>query len=149
MKKLALSTFVCVALVGLSACADTVDRQVHTLGEQTLRHGVVSAIDDVELDGSHPLGIGAVVGAAAGGVIGHQVGRGSGRDVATVLGAIGGGLAGGAAQNRVDRTPGQRIVVRLESGTSISITQLGNAQLRVGDRVDIRGEGRDARVVRG
>ena len=149
MKKLIAAALACFALGALAACADTADRRLHSLGEQSIRYGVVSALDEIELDGNQPLGVGAVVGAAAGGIIGNQIGRGSGRDVATVLGVIGGSLAGNAAQNRIDRRPGQRIQVHLDSGASISVTQAGNAQLRVGDRVEIRGDGRDALVVRG
>jgi outer membrane lipoprotein SlyB len=146
IRELAACFFLTAAL---AACAETVDHGSHVLGEQSLRYGVVSAIDQVELDGNQQLGVGTVVGAAAGGIIGHQIGGGSGRDVATVLGVIGGGIAGNTVQNRIDRRPGQRISVRLDNGASLSITQPGSSQLRVGDRVVIEGDGRDARVGRG
>jgi len=142
------AAFVCLA-VGLSACAEPVERSTHVRGEQSVRYGVISAIDQVELEGNQPAGVGAVVGAVAGGILGNQIGRGGGRDVATVLGAIGGGVAGNSVQNHIDKQPGQRILVRLDNGASISITEAGSSQLRVGDRVEIRGDGRDAHVVRG
>ncbi len=134
----------------LAACESMVGRGGPELGEQSLRYGVISKIDPIELEGNHKLGLGTVVGAAAGGVIGHQIGSGSGRDVATVLGAIGGGLAGNAIQNRhPSRRPGQQIFVRLDNGVSVIVTQPADAALRVGDRVSIQGGGADARVVRG
>ena len=152
----ALSTAMLIFLAtSLAACASMVGRGGPELGEQSVseqsvRHGVVTRIEPVELQGDHQLGVGALLGAAAGGVIGHQIGGGSGRDVATVLGAIGGGLAGNAIQNRyVDRRPGQHVFVRLDNGVSIAVTQPADSALRVGDRVFIQGGGTDARVVRG
>lgn len=143
--------------LSLAACASAIGRggpelgeQSAGSGEQSVRHGVVTRIEPVELEGDHQLGVGTILGAAAGGIIGHQIGGGSGRDVATVLGIIGGGLAGNAIQNRyVDRRPGQHISVRLNNGVSITVTQPADSALRVGDHVFIQGSGRDARVVRG
>jgi len=132
------------------ACASAVGRGGPELGEQSVRYGVVTRIEAVELEGDHQLGLGAVLGAAAGGVIGHQFGGGSGRNVGTVLGVVGGGLAGNAIENRyVDRRAGQHIFVHLDGGGSTTVTQPADAALRVGDRVFIQGDGRDARVVRG
>ncbi|HKC42634.1 MAG TPA: glycine zipper 2TM domain-containing protein [Burkholderiales bacterium] len=134
----------------LGACASAVGRGGPELGEQSVRYGVVSKIEAVELEGDHQLGLGAVLGAAAGGVIGHQFGGGSGRNVGTVLGVVAGGLAGNAIENRyVDRRPGQHIFVHLDGGGSVTVTQPADAAVRVGDRVFIQGDGRDARVVRG
>jgi outer membrane lipoprotein SlyB len=147
----AFSTAIVIFLAAsLVACASMVGRGGPELGEQSLRHGVITRIESVELEGDHQLGLGTVLGAAAGGIIGHQFGSGSGRDVATVLGAVGGGLAGNAIQNRyVDRRPGQHIFVKLDNGASITVTQPSDLALRVGDRVFIQGGGSDARVVRG
>jgi outer membrane lipoprotein SlyB len=127
----------------LAACASAAE-----LGEQSIRHGVITRIEPVELERDHQLGTGAVVGAAAGGILGHQIGHGSGRDIATVLGAIGGGFAGNAIQNQTERRPGQQIFIQLDNGASIVVTQPADSALRSGDRVFIQGDGRDARVVR-
>jgi len=147
----ALHTAIAIFLaLSLAACASAVGRGGPERGEQSVRYGVITQIDSVELEGDHQVGVGTVLGAAAGGVIGHQIGHGSGRGVATVVGAIGGGLAGNAIENRyIDRQPGQQIFVRLNDGVSISITQPADPALRVGDRVVIQGSGREARVVRG
>jgi outer membrane lipoprotein SlyB len=148
MRVLSIAIVIFLA-TSLAACASAVGRGGPELGEQSARYGVITRIEPVELEGDHQLGVGTVLGAAAGGVIGHQFGGGSGRDVATVLGAVGGGLAGNAIENRyVDRRPGQHIFVRLEGGGSTTVTQPADAVLRVGDRVLIQGNGREARVVR-
>jgi len=137
-------------VVSLAACASAIGRGGPERGEQSVRYGVITQIESVELEGDHQLGVGALLGAAAGGVIGHQFGGGRGQDVATVVGVIGGGLAGNAIENRyVDRQPGQHIFVRLDNGGSITVTQPADSALRVGDRVFIQGDGKEARVVRG
>jgi len=148
--KLVLASAVSVLLsVAVAACAETPVQSRSVAGEQSVRYGVVGAIDQIEVEGDHQLGVGAVVGAAAGGVIGHQIGSGTGRDVATVLGVLGGGFAGNTVQHNLERRPGQQILVRLDNGASITVTQVGDSQLRVGDRVVIHGDGRSAHVVRG
>jgi outer membrane lipoprotein SlyB len=87
----------------------------------------------------------------AGGVIGHQFGGGSGRDVATVAGVLAGGATGTAVQSKyADRRPAQHIIVQLDNGVAVGVTQ-ATAQVggvRVGDRVRIDGSGNDARVSR-
>lgn len=150
----ALFTAVVIFLaVSLAGCASAIGQGGPPLGEESgelsMRHGVITRIESVELEGDHQLGVGTILGAAAGGIIGHQIGGGSGRDVATVLGVIGGGLAGNAIQNRyVDKRPGQHISVRLDNGVSVTVTQPASSGLRIGDRVLIEGAGKDARVVR-
>ena len=145
-----LAIFIISLAASLAACASTVGRGGPPVGEQSMRYGVIGGIEPIELEGDHQLGVGAIAGAAAGGILGHQIGAGSGRDVATVLGVIGGGLAGNAVQNRyADRRAGQQILVRLDDGASITVTQLADPALRVGDRVVIHGDGGGARVVRG
>jgi len=139
MKK--LSAILLILLTGaLAACASATE-----IGEQSIRQGVITRIERVELERDHQLGTGAVLGAAAGGVIGHQIGHGGG---ATVLGALAGGFAGNAIQNQTERRPGQHIYVQLDNGVSIVVTQPADDALRAGDRVVIQGDGRDARVVR-
>jgi outer membrane lipoprotein SlyB len=145
--KVFCTALVLVLATLLAACASAIGRGGTELGEQSLRYGVITQIEMVELEGNRQLGVGTVLGAAAGGIIGHQVGSGGGRDVATVLGAIGGGLAGNAIQNRTHKRPGQHIFVKLDNGASVSVTQPTDAALRVGQRVSIQGDGKDARVV--
>ena len=58
----------------------------------------------------------------------------------TVAGALAGGYAGNKAQNKYgERRPGQHIIVQLDNGVAVGITQAGDSGLRVGDRVRIDG----------
>ena len=99
-------------------------------------YGVVDRIE-LERDGTTgPVGLGAVVGGVAGGVIGHQIGSGRGNTVATIVGAIGGAMVG----NEIERSQARdryRIVVRLDNGALVSLADIGEGQLRPGDRVRI------------
>ena len=139
------SLFALLFALTLAACATAQS----PLGEVEMRNGRIVQIDPVSLEGDHQLGVGAVIGAVAGGVLGHQFGGGSGRDIATVLGAVGGGVAGNVVQNKyVDRRPGQHIMVKLDNGVAIGVTQPTDPALRIGDAVRVEGSGSEARVVR-
>lgn len=102
---------------------------------QRTEYGVVESIDMVR-DGGTASGLGAVLGGIAGGVIGHQFGSGRGNTAATIAGAVGGALVG----NEVEKsrpTDRYRIVVRLDSGTAVAFSEVGEGQLRIGDRVRV------------
>ena len=119
------------------------------LGEQEVRTGRIARIDPVQIESEQHMGLGMVLGGIAGGVLGHQFGGGTGQTVATVAGTLGGALAGQAAQNKYERPrPGQHIVVTLNNGVAVGITQPADPDLRVGDNVRIDGSGSAARVVR-
>jgi outer membrane lipoprotein SlyB len=86
--------------------------------------------------GGAPVGLGAIIGGIAGGVLGHQFGGGSGNTAATIIGAIGGAAVG----NQIEKTNADdrfRVLVRLDSGATIALNQIGEGELRVGDRVRI------------
>ena len=129
----------------LTACAAPPQQ-----GEAAVRYGKVVQVENVTIDGDHQLGVGSIIGAIAGGVIGHQFGGGTGRDVATVAGVLAGGAAGSTVQNKyADRRPAQHIIVQLDNGVAVGITQATEqGGVRVGDRVRIDGSGNDARVSR-
>jgi outer membrane lipoprotein SlyB len=136
-----LKAFLLTGAMLLSACASTTS-------ETQVRYGRVEQIQTVMVDGDHQFGIGTVVGVVAGGLIGNQIGSGSGRAVATAAGAVAGGAIGNKIENKNDQREGQQVVVRLEDGASVAITQPGGSGLRVGDRVRIDGSGSKTRVVR-
>lgn len=148
MSRIVLMALAVVAFV--AACAGPPAAGGATLGEEELRRGVITQIDAVSLEHHHQVGLGAVLGAAAGGLVGSNIGRGTGRDVAMVLGAIGGGVLGDRAERSNYERPqqGRHVVVRLDSGVSIAVTQPADRSLRVGDAVLIQGRGQQARVVR-
>jgi outer membrane lipoprotein SlyB len=142
-----LTTFVVAGLLAivLAGCGGAPAQ----MGEQPVQYGRITRIDPVMLEGDEQLGLGAVLGAAAGGLIGSTIGGGTGRDVAIVLGAIGGGVLGQNVQNKyVDKRPGSHIVVALDNGVQVAVTQPVDPNLKVGDRVMIQGSGQNARVVR-
>jgi len=103
---------------------------------QRVEYGVVENIDLYREGSGAPLGLGAVIGGIAGGIIGHQFGAGHGNTAATIGGAVAGGLVGNEIQksNARDR---YRIVVRLDSGGTLTLGDVGEGELRVGDRVRI------------
>lgn len=153
MRTFNLSRIIGITLVAafLGACAagSGMNQPSPQLGEQQIQFGNIVQINPVTLEGDHQLGLGAIMGAAAGGLLGSLVGGGSGRDVAIVVGAIGGGVVGNKVQNNyADKQAGSHVIVRLDNGVHVAITQPFNADLYVGERVMIQGSGQNARVVK-
>lgn len=144
MKKLStLVSALCFAVL-LTACA--------TGGQQSgaieIQQGVIEQIMATQIASNHHQGLGAIVGGAAGLGIGSLIGAGTGRDVAMAAGAIGGALIGNEVQKKNDQPiAGQQIVVRLNSGVLVQVTQPLGPNLRVGQRVYVQGSGESARVV--
>jgi outer membrane lipoprotein SlyB len=103
---------------------------------QRTEYGVVERMDLYRSGSDAPIGLGAILGGIAGGVIGHQFGGGSGNTAATIAGAVGGAVVGNEMQkaNARDR---YRVIVRLDSGGTLALDQVGEGQLRVGDRVRV------------
>jgi outer membrane lipoprotein SlyB len=103
---------------------------------QRTEYGVVESLEMYRGGGGAPVGLGAIIGGIAGGVLGHQFGGGSGNTAATIIGAIGGAAVG----NQIEKTNADdrfRVLVRLDSGATIALNQIGEGELRVGDRVRI------------
>jgi outer membrane lipoprotein SlyB len=104
---------------------------------ERVEYGVVEHIDLYREGRSSPTGLGAIIGGIAGGIIGHQIGSGSGNTAATIGGAVAGGLVG----NQIERANARdryRITVRLDSGGTLTLSDVGSAgELRVGDRVRV------------
>jgi outer membrane lipoprotein SlyB len=104
--------------------------------ERRIEYGVVERIDLLRAGRSEPTGLGAILGGIAGGVIGHQIGGGFGNSAATVAGAVGGALLGNHIEhsNEGDR---YRITVRLDNGERLEVSEVGEGELRIGDRVRV------------
>lgn len=127
---------VAAALVGGCAYPEPYAVYERPVVAQRTELGVVEAIDMYRDGGGAPVGLGAILGGVAGGIIGHQFGGGRGNTAATIAGAIGGAAVG----NEMQRSNGRdryRVVVRLDSGGTVALDQVGEGQLRVGDRVRI------------
>lgn len=136
-----------VAAVGLmlSACAQ--DPYYRDYGSpayypptasQNVEYGVVDAIEWYRDGEQRPTGLGAVIGGIAGGILGHQIGSGTGNTVATIAGALGGAYAGNQVEKANERDR-YRVIVRLENGARLTVGEVGEGQLRVGDRVRVVG----------
>ncbi len=127
----------------LAACAPEPyrvydSRAVAPIAPQIVEYGVVEAIEWYRDGDPRPTGLGAVIGGIAGGILGHQIGSGSGNTAATIAGALGGAYAGNQIE-RANERDRYRVIVRLENGARLTVGEVGEGQLRVGDRVRIVG----------
>ncbi|HSW11559.1 MAG TPA: glycine zipper 2TM domain-containing protein [Solimonas sp.] len=100
--------------------------------------GTVTTITPVTQKGEAGA-MGTIGGAAAGGVIGHQFGGGKGKDAATIGGAILGAVAGREIEKRARSTTVYEIGVRMDDGSSRSVTVADPAGLSVGSAVRVEG----------
>ena len=123
-----------------TAGSNNVYPQSTNAGSNYTQYGVVQSIDLVRNDGigGTGIGVGAIAGAVVGGIVGNQVGAGQGKTAATVLGAAGGAYAGNQLQKRNEQqTDGYKFTIRMRDGSYQTLTQTTNADIRVGDRVQI------------
>ena len=144
MKRVAsIISTLAIALI-VSACATPGPQP----GAIEIRSGVVEQITPTQIATNQHQGLGAIVGGLGGLGIGSLIGAGTGRDVAMVVGAIGGAVIGNEVQKKHDKPiAGQQIIVRVNSGVLVQITQPVGPSLRVGQRVYIEGSGENARVI--
>lgn len=108
------------------------------MAAQPAEYGVVESIEWYRQGADRPTGLGAIAGGIAGGILGHQIGSGSGNTAATIAGALGGAYVG----NRIERAKDgdrYRVIVRLENGARLTVGEVGEGALQVGDRVRIVG----------
>jgi outer membrane lipoprotein SlyB len=145
MKRPFATLFAIVLALSLAACAGGGGGGNYP---PEVRYGKIEQITAVQLEHPHQLGVGAILGGAAGAGLGSLIGAGTGRDVAIAIGAIAGAVGGQYAQNRYEnRQQGQQIVVRLNSGVLVVVTQPADPSLRVGQNVTVEGSGSSARVL--
>lgn len=136
MKRLAVAVAFTIAAGVLGGCATPDSSGGYQVSEQRTEYGVVERIDLFRQGQAQPTGLGAVLGGIAGGVIGHQIGNGRGNTAATIAGAIGGGLVGNEIE-RSSESDRYRITVRLDDGARLEINEVGEGELREGDRVRV------------
>ena len=98
--------------------------------------GVIESVREIETKGEGT-GLGAVGGAVAGGLLGSQIGGGHGKEAMAVVGAVGGGFAGNEIEKRVKSTKNYSITIRLDDGTSRTLSQATAPAWRAGDKVRI------------
>jgi len=132
----------------LAGCA-TLGESRSPLGEESVRYGLVADVALVTIADDQQLGMSDILVASASGLVGHPFGAGSCRNGDTNAGATGGRPAGNEIQNRLaDLRAGQKFLVCLDSGASVSVTQFAGAGVHVGDHVRVEGNAHAARVVR-
>ncbi len=100
--------------------------------------GVIEAITENTVAGQGT-GIGGIGGALGGAVIGKQFGNGRGSDALAILGAIGGAVAGHQVEKSVRSTKVYAVRVKMEDGSTRSMTQSNPPAWRNGDRVRVDG----------
>lgn len=102
---------------------------------EAMTMATVLGIQDVTILPDNPSGVGMAVGAIAGGGAGHVIGAGVGNVIATALGAIGGGVIGNSVEKSVTAKTGFNIALRLEDGRTMTVTQMDDVRLHVGQQV--------------
>jgi outer membrane lipoprotein SlyB len=98
--------------------------------------GKVASIQLVKQDGD-ATGLGAVAGGVAGGLIGNQVGKGKGNILMTILGAGSGAYAGHTIEKKVKATESYLVKVRMNDGSTRSVTMSEKPDFAVGDPVKV------------
>lgn len=143
-----LITLLAVGLI-LGGCASSKSGSAYSRGqtrqEQTVRNGTVESVRPVQIEGTKTP-IGSVAGGAVGGVAGSTVGSGKGSVIAAILGSVAGGVAGAATEEVVTRRDGLEIMVKLDSGNTIAITQEADENFLPGERVHVLSGGGVSRV---
>jgi outer membrane lipoprotein SlyB len=133
---IALASITAVAMLGGCASYEPVAMNDRPANVERIETGTVERIDLFREGQSSPTGLGAILGGVAGGVVGHQIGGGVGNVATTILGAVGGAVVGNHIEhaNARDR---YRITVRLDGSGRLEETEVGEGELRVGDRVRV------------
>jgi outer membrane lipoprotein SlyB len=98
--------------------------------------GEVVAVNAIEQKGEGSW-IGPVAGGVGGAILGKQVGKGSGNTIMTILGAAGGAYAGHKIEQKVRTTTRWDVVVRMEDGSTRTVSAAEQPLWRVGDRVRV------------
>ena len=133
----------------LAGCTFPSSRRTVPIGQanvlQRAEFGTVTSVREVNIEGQRSnlgmYGGGIVGGAAASG------GSGVGGAVVQAVGAVTGAVAGQAVEEVATRKRAQEITIRLDDGSTVSITQESSTGLFMdGDRVRVLNGGGSARV---
>jgi outer membrane lipoprotein SlyB len=98
--------------------------------------GTVESVREVATQGQGT-GLGAVAGGITGAVVGKQFGHGSGKTAMTILGAAGGAFAGHKIEEKVRSSSRWDVTVRLDDGSTRTVTLEQQPSWRSGDRVRV------------
>lgn len=98
--------------------------------------GTIEAINRVEVKGDGGY-LGALGGGVVGALLGSQVGSGKGKTAAQIAGAVGGAYAGYVIEGKVRKAYHYEVLVRMQNGTSQTVSYATDPDFRVGDAVKI------------
>jgi outer membrane lipoprotein SlyB len=115
--------------------------------DAALRMGRVESVEAVSILDADDLGLHQISNGVVGAAMGYQLPGGASREFADAARVLG-GTGGAAPAPFTGPRPGQYVLVRLDNGIVVGISQLPGAPLAVGDRVRVEGAGAGARVVR-
>jgi len=118
-----------------------------TQRDQIVRNGTVINVRPITIQQDRTSGAGAVAGGAVGGVAGSAIGGGTGRTLAILGGAIVGALAGNVVEERMGKTDGLEITVRLDNGETRVIAQEADLPIKANQRVQVVSGAGPTRVV--
>ncbi len=140
-KSLLYIALIPLAIAGLvlAGCAPSVSGSAYSRGQvreaQQVYYGTVESVRIVNIEGTRT-GVGTLTGAALGGIAGSAIGGGGrGTAAATIGGAVLGGIAGSAVEQGVTQQTGLEIVVRLDDGRVMAVTQAADEPFNPGERV--------------
>lgn len=142
LRWLTLSAAALGAVTLIAGCAtQSASSQVYTYDqaqrEQVVRYGTVESVRPISIRTDRTSGIGAASGAAMGGVAASSIGGGRGKILATMGGALLGGIAGDTVEDRVQRSQGLEITVRMDNGETRVIAQEADVPISAGQRVQV------------
>lgn len=150
--RLAVAALLALAIAGLAACSSPYGTRPggayggggynngapRSSRRNCAQCGTVRAVKQVYVEKNSST-MGTVVGALIGGVLGNQVGKGNGRTAATVAGAAAGGAVGHEVGKRnAKEVPAWRVVVDLDNGQTVTVTQSEDPRVHRGDYVQVR-----------
>lgn len=124
--------------IQINGCAQNVSPNTYQTSEVGVANKVVSGVivskRTVNIDANS--GVGGLAGAVAGGAAGSVVG---GSTASNIIGAVGGavigGLAGSAIDKAVNHHEGIEYIIKLNKGSTISVTQVQDMLFEVNQRV--------------
>lgn len=149
MKTAAFGAALCLAVVGAGCTFPSSKRVVsrQQAGQlQRIEYGTIEKVNEVVISGQRgPIGIygGGATGVAATGGVGHGVGR----DLAQVGAGVVGAIGGQAVEEAVTRKDAQEMVIKMDNGAMVVVTQAGPPTFGVGERVAIAHGAGGARVL--
>src|SRR4051812_36795161 len=147
--KLPVVALVCCLSVAFVGCTFPSSRRTVPIGQanvlQRAELGTVTSVREVNIEGQKgQIGMygGGLVGAAA-----ASGGRGVGGAVVQATGAVAGAVMGQAVEEVATRKRAQEITVRLDDGSTVTVTQESSTGLFMdGDRVRVINGGGAARI---